>query len=61
MFLLSTKDSTALLHVLAKLNEKYSYGIQIHLLAIDEGISGYRDTSIEVLLYGFITVYSTRL
>ena len=30
------------------LNERYDYGIQLYLLSIDEGITGYRDDSLEV-------------
>lgn len=41
------KDSTVLTHVLTSLNERHDYGIQIILLSIDEGITGYRDDSLE--------------
>lgn len=30
------------------LNERYGYGIHLYLLSIDEGITGYRDDSLEV-------------
>lgn len=30
------------------LNERYDYGLDLYLLSIDEGISGYRDDSLEV-------------
>ena len=30
------------------LNEKYDYGLDLCLLSIDEGITGYRDDSLEV-------------
>jgi cytoplasmic tRNA 2-thiolation protein 1 len=30
------------------LNERYDYGLDLHLLSIDEGISGYRDASLDV-------------
>lgn len=33
------KDSTVLIHVLNKLNQKHSYGLDIILLSIDEGIT----------------------
>ena len=32
------------------LNERYDYGIHLYLLSIDEGITGYRDDSLEVRL-----------
>lgn len=31
------------------LNERYQYGLDLFLLSIDEGITGYRDDSLEVL------------
>lgn len=43
------KDSTVLAHVLNKLNKKYDYGLELFFLAIDEGIVGYRDDSIETV------------
>lgn len=30
------------------LNERYQYGLELFLLSIDEGITGYRDDSLEV-------------
>jgi tRNA(Ile)-lysidine synthase TilS/MesJ len=30
------------------LNERYKYGLELFLLSIDEGITGYRDDSLEV-------------
>ncbi|KAM0680277.1 cytosolic thiouridylase subunit Ctu1 [Glugoides intestinalis] len=44
------KDSTVLAYVLDKLNKQYDYGVQLVLLCVDEGISGYRDKSIETVL-----------
>lgn len=44
------KDSTVLAYVLDKLNKKYDYGIELILLCVDEGISGYRDCSIGTVL-----------
>lgn len=41
-------DSTVLAHVLTMLNERYDYGLDLFLLSIDEGITGYRDDSLEV-------------
>jgi len=43
------KDSTVLAHVLKTLNERYSYGLKLVLLSIDEGITGYRDDSLETV------------
>lgn len=43
------KDSTVLAHVLNKLNKKYKYGVELFMLAIDEGIKGYRDDSLEAV------------
>lgn len=43
------KDSTVLAHVLQTLNERYDYGLQLILLSIDEGITGYRDDSLETV------------
>ena len=43
------KDSTVLAHVINKLNISKNYGINIQLIAIDEGIKGYRDGSIETI------------
>lgn len=30
------------------LNDRYQYGLELFLLSIDEGITGYRDDSLEV-------------
>lgn len=43
------KDSTVLASVLKTLNERYSYGLELLLLSIDEGIKGYRDDSLETV------------
>ena len=37
-----------LAYVLKKLNEEYNYGLNLILLSVDEGITGYRDDSLEV-------------
>lgn len=42
------KDSTVLAHVMTTLNERYDYGLDLFLLSVDEGITGYRDDSLEV-------------
>ena len=42
------KDSTVLAYVMKTLNERYDYGLELFLLSIDEGITGYRDDSLEV-------------
>ena len=41
-------DSTVLAYVMKTLNERYDYGLELFLLSIDEGITGYRDDSLEV-------------
>lgn len=43
------KDSTVLASVLKTLNERYGYGLDLILLSIDEGITGYRDDSLETV------------
>ncbi|RWS31566.1 cytoplasmic tRNA 2-thiolation protein 1-like protein [Leptotrombidium deliense] len=40
------KDSTVLAYVLKTLNDRHDYGLELVLLSIDEGISGYRDDSL---------------
>jgi len=42
-------DSTVLAYVLKLLNERHSYGLKLVLLSIDEGITGYRDDSLETV------------
>ncbi|CAO3676384.1 unnamed protein product [Umbelopsis ramanniana] len=36
-------------HVLKTLNERYNYGLELYLLSVDEGITGYRDDSLETV------------
>lgn len=43
------KDSTVLASVLKTLNERHNYGLDLILLSIDEGITGYRDDSLETV------------
>ncbi|MCQ2816600.1 MAG: TIGR00269 family protein [archaeon] len=43
------KDSTVLAYVLNKLNIEHNYGLNLQLVAIDEGIKGYRDESLETV------------
>jgi len=43
------KDSTVLAYVMKTLNERYNYGLDLFLLSIDEGITGYRDDSLETV------------
>ncbi|XP_044754869.1 cytoplasmic tRNA 2-thiolation protein 1 [Coccinella septempunctata] len=43
------KDSTVLAYVLKHLNRKYNYNLKFMLLSIDEGITGYRDDSLETV------------
>jgi cytoplasmic tRNA 2-thiolation protein 1 len=48
-FVAGGKDSTVLAHILTTLNERHSYGLDLFLLSIDEGITGYRDDSLETV------------
>jgi len=43
------KDSTVLAYVMGVLNRRHDYGIDLRLLSVDEGISGYRDDSLETV------------
>lgn len=43
------KDSTVMAYVLNLLNKKYNYGLNLFLLSVDEGITGYRDDSLETV------------
>ena len=43
------KDSTVLAHLMTTLNARYDYGLVLSLLAVDEGIKGYRDDSLETV------------
>ncbi|XP_062591477.1 cytoplasmic tRNA 2-thiolation protein 1-like [Saccostrea cucullata] len=43
------KDSTVLAYVLKVLNQRYDYGVNLVLLSVDEGITGYRDDSLETV------------
>ena len=43
------KDSTVLVEVMTKLKERHSLNLNFELLAIDEGIKGYWDDSLETV------------
>jgi len=43
------KDSTVLAYIMKTLNDRYSYGLNLVLVSIDEGITGYRDDSLETV------------
>lgn len=43
------KDSTVLAYVMKTLNERHDYGLELFLLSVDEGITGYRDDSLETV------------
>uniref|UniRef100_A0A1B0GMH6 Cytoplasmic tRNA 2-thiolation protein 1 n=1 Tax=Phlebotomus papatasi TaxID=29031 RepID=A0A1B0GMH6_PHLPP len=43
------KDSTVLAYVMKTLNQRHNYGLKLVLLSIDEGITGYRDDSLETV------------
>ena len=48
--LFSPGDKVAIgAHVMETLNERYNYGLELFLLSIDEGITGYRDDSLETV------------
>lgn len=53
-------DSTVLAYILKLLNQRHNYGVNLILLSVDEGITGYRDDSLEVILYVIVYQY-TRL
>ncbi|KRX18064.1 6-phosphofructo-2-kinase/fructose-2,6-bisphosphatase 1, partial [Trichinella nelsoni] len=40
------KDSAVVLHVLYLLNKRFNYGLHLSMLAVNEGIAGYRDDSL---------------
>lgn len=42
-------DSTVLAYVLSELNKRHNYGLDLFLLSVDEGITGYRDDSLETV------------
>jgi len=44
------KDSTVLLHTMTTLKARHNYPITLELLAIDEGIKGYRDDSLTTVM-----------
>ncbi|ELU09290.1 hypothetical protein CAPTEDRAFT_102102 [Capitella teleta] len=43
------KDSTVLAYVMKALNDRYNYRLDLYLLSVDEGITGYRDDSLETV------------
>ncbi|EEA05069.1 PP-loop family protein [Cryptosporidium muris RN66] len=43
------KDSSVLLNVMYELNKRKEYGLDLRLVAIDEGIKGYRDDALKVV------------
>lgn len=42
-------DSTVLAYVMSELNRRHNYGLDLFLLSVDEGITGYRDDSLETV------------
>lgn len=48
-FFPSVTDSTVLAYILKLLNDRHQYGLNLILLSIDEGITGYRDDSLETV------------
>jgi cytoplasmic tRNA 2-thiolation protein 1 len=43
------KDSTVLAFIMKLLNDRHNYGLDLFLLSVDEGITGYRDDSLETV------------
>jgi cytoplasmic tRNA 2-thiolation protein 1 len=43
------KDSTVLAYTMKLLNERHAYGLDLFLLSVDEGITGYRDDSLKTV------------
>lgn len=43
------KDSTVLMHIMCTLNKRHGYGLNLELVSVDEGITGYRDDSLETV------------
>ncbi|KAF7142051.1 hypothetical protein RHSIM_Rhsim06G0009600 [Rhododendron simsii] len=46
---LNLVDSTVLAYVMSELNRRHNYGLDLFLLSVDEGITGYRDDSLETV------------
>lgn len=45
----NSPDSTVLAYTMKLLNERFNYGLDLYLLSIDEGITGYRDDSLNTV------------
>lgn len=58
--LLFYADSTVLAYILSELNRRYKYGLDLFLLSVDEGITGYRDDSLETVKRNEIQVRQCR-
>jgi tRNA(Ile)-lysidine synthase TilS/MesJ len=54
-------DSTVLAYVLSELNRRHNYGLDLFLLSVDEGITGYRDDSLETVKRNELQVSSIML
>lgn len=61
MYCLSFSDSTVLAYVLSELNRQHNYGLDLFLLSVDEGITGYRDDSLETVKRNELQVSSVLL
>jgi cytoplasmic tRNA 2-thiolation protein 1 len=48
-----------LAYVLSELNRRHNYGLDLFLLSVDEGITGYRDDSLETVKRNEIQVPPT--
>lgn len=58
--LLFYADSTVLAYILSELNRRHKYGLDLILLSVDEGITGYRDDSLETVKRNEIQVRPCR-
>lgn len=45
-----------LAYIMKLLNDRYDYGLNLVLLSVDEGITGYRDDSLETVKRNKVTI-----
>ncbi|CAG8537689.1 3923_t:CDS:2 [Ambispora gerdemannii] len=46
---IAASGGKVLAHIMKTLNDRYNYGLDLFLLSVDEGITGYRDDSLETV------------